>query len=175
MAAVKGRSAFPRAAGSPEQELRRPRRGAAPPHRRRPAPRAAGSPEQELRLDRELPALGALPGSPSRRFTRTGIETGASRRESAPPFARGPRAAGSPEQELRPDAGKVPAHRATPPSRRFTRTGIETAWSAPRCRSWPRTPSRRFTRTGIETSGCSESSLRRWRRRPEPQVHQNRN
>ena len=171
----------------------------------------------------ESPRNVAL-AAPSRRFTRTGIETvvglevaaagGASPRAAGSPeqelrpdlqralrpLADLPRAAGSPEQELRPI--DVLAHRyllCASPSRRFTRTGIETAARVRTCPASGGTPSRRFTRTGIETGarwcapGCARAGpraagspeqelrleqprrARRVCRGPEPQVHQNRN
>ena len=64
----------PRAAGSPEQELRR--RHDQLSLEAVGEPRAAGSPEQELRHRRRLVIPAAYSGTPSRRFTRTGIETG---------------------------------------------------------------------------------------------------
>src|SRR6185503_14595874 len=88
--------AEPRAAYSPEQELRHiisvDRRGEVV------SPRAAYSPEQELR--HLLGLLGVHLGpSPSGLFTGTGIET--LREHGITVSTPGPRAAYSPEQELR--------------------------------------------------------------------------
>ena len=163
-----GLSCCPRAAGSPEQELRLM---VSVRFVRVFAPRAAGSPEQELRhldqVDHERSA-GAprAAGSPEQELRR--------RHDQLSLEAVGePRAAGSPEQELRRTRSRRARPSSATPSRRFTRTGIETADLPATMTALAQAPSRRFTRTGIET--------RRPRRRraasraPEPQVHQNRN
>ena len=125
---------IPRAAGSPEQELRRAVAAGAVALVGRLGPRAAGSPEQELR-----PIM-----FPRRSCTMFG-----------------PRAAGSPEQELRP-TGRESGRQHFPksaPSRRFTRTGIETFWRRFIIAS-SSAPSRRFTRTGIETPDGAHARAR---------------
>ena len=163
----------PRAAGSPEQELRPARatrasaRASTPPSRRFTR---TGIETRSLRRSRR-------PGRrcpPSRRFTRTGIETAPSR---SPPSAQpAPRAAGSPEQELRPRTSSATSSAARAPRaagspEQELRPGVAAqlgrlGGGGPRAAGSPEQELRRGSLRGL---------LGRRRLRPEPQVHQNRN
>ena len=111
----------PRAAGSPEQELRRPSQQID--EAAVLGPRAAGSPEQELR--RELVDELVLGGEPRAAGSPEQELRPRHRFEEARVRTVRPRAAGSPEQELRQADDHEVARLGGPPSRRFTRTGIE--------------------------------------------------